>query len=134
MSGVLFIIIANSIIFMAVCLFQMETVIHFIIVQKNKQNIKKFILQKTKAGAFVVYVSLNSAMLQMALIWFFCYYSAIVSTRLSQVADVAYSICWYQFSISLQKRILMMIRQSNRHVFYHGFGIMKCNMETLKMV
>lgn len=94
----------------------------------------KFFLQKTKAGAFEVYVSLNSAMLQVALIWFFCYYSALVSMRMSQVADVAYSIRWYRFATDAQHSIIMLIRTSNKSFAYQGFGIMQCNMETLKMV
>lgn len=92
------------------------------------------ISQKTKAGAFEVYVSLNSAMLQVAVIWFFCYYSALVSMRMEQVAHVAYSIRWYRFTKDSQNCILMMIRQSNQHFAYKGFGILQCDMETLKMV
>lgn len=100
-------------------------------------NINRFLLnifQKTKAGAFEVYVSLNSAMLQIALIWFFCYYSALVSMRMNQVAHIAYSIRWYRFTKDSQNSILMMIRQSNLHFAYKGFGILQCDMETLKMV
>lgn len=79
-------------------------------------------------------MSLNSAMLQVALIWFFCYYSALVSMRMEQFSNVAYSIHWYQFSIVSQKSILMIIRQSQKDFSYKGFGILQCDMETLKMV
>ncbi|XP_055319545.1 uncharacterized protein LOC129577107 [Sitodiplosis mosellana] len=114
MSGVLFIIIINSIIFCALCLFQMET--------------------KTKAGAFEVYVSLNSVTLQGALIWFFCYHSALVAMRMGEVSNVAYALPWYHFSITSQKGVMMMLRQSNKHFAYRGFGILQCDLQTLKMM
>lgn len=81
-----------------------------------------------------MYVSLTSVALQSALIWFFCYHSALVSERMSIVSDVTYSLPWHCFSINSQKCIMMMLRQSNKHFVYRGFGIVQCDMQTLKMV
>lgn len=81
-----------------------------------------------------MYVSLNSVALQSALIWYFCYHSALVSWRLSEVSDVTYALPWHYFSIKSQKCIMMMLRQSNKYFVYRGFGILQCDLPTLKMV
>lgn len=93
------------------------------------------ITQKTKSSSKIeVYVSLNSVALQFALIWFFCYHSALVSERMNEVSDVAYSLPWHCFSLNTQKYIILILRQSNKEFVYRGLGILRVNMETLKMV
>lgn len=93
-----------------------------------------YLKKKTKAAAFEVYVSLNSVILQSALIWYFCYHSSLATVRMGQISLYAYSTPWYQLSIDSQKSIQMMIQRSNCHFGYSGFGILQCNLQTLKMV
>lgn len=81
-----------------------------------------------------MYVSLNSIMLQSALIWFFCYHSSLVTIRMGQVAEIAYSMPWYTFSMDSQKCVTMMIQRSNQHFGYSGLGILQCDLQTLSMV
>lgn len=90
--------------------------------------------KKTKAAAFEVYVSLNSVMLQSALIYLFCYHSSLVSHRMGQVAHFSYSTTWYNFPIKTQKQILLMIQRSNVRFVYTGLGIFQCDLQTLSMV
>lgn len=101
---------------------------------RNFSKIEIFHKKKTKAGAFEVYVSLNSVMLQTALIWFFCYHSALVTQRLDEIGDYAYSLKWYRYSEVSQKPTLMLIRQSNKRLTYSGLGIFRCDMQTFSMV
>lgn len=81
-----------------------------------------------------MYVSLNSVMLQTTLIWYICYHSALVSMRLSQISEFVYFMNWYKCPCDLQGAIKMMIQQSNERFSYSGFGILKCDMQTLSMV
>lgn len=81
-----------------------------------------------------MYVSLTSVMLQTMLIWYFCYHSQLVTTRMSQISDFAFSVNWYRFPNILQRCTLLLIQQSNKRFAYSGFGIMQCDMQTLSMV
>lgn len=110
-------------------------------IHKQKKNIYLFAglflfcpEQKTKAAAFEVYVSLNSVMLQGALIWFFCYHSSLASSRLAEIAFNAYKMSWYEMSVGSQRSILLIIQRSNCPFAYSGFGIWQCNLQTLSMV
>lgn len=73
-------------------------------------------------------------MLQGALIWFYCKFAALVSDRMDQIADFAYSTLWYRFPVQCQKPVQTIIQQSNVKFVYTGLGIVMCNMQTLKTV
>lgn len=94
----------------------------------------RYLTKKTKAAAFEVYVSLNSLMLQSTLIWLFCYHSSLATVHMGHISIYAYSTPWYKLSIGSQKIIQLMIQRSNCRFGYSGFGILQCNLDTLKMV
>lgn len=146
MSGILFTIVLNSIAFLALALFQAETVKKYFNINKEDffkyslfNTLKLFVYnhdsaKKSNAGPLEMYVSFGAIVSQVMLIWYSCYYSAFVSIRMRQISHFAYSICWYQFPTKFQKNIMMIIRQSNEKFMYTGFGIVNCNLETVKMV
>lgn len=64
----------------------------------------------------------------------YCYYGNRVTSRPIQLAQSVYETPWYLLSVRRQKRINMMIRHGEYELYYSGYGIVTCSLETFRLV
>lgn len=51
-----------------------------------------------------------------------------------KMTDCVYESVWPDLPIPLQKYFILMIQNTQKTVFYHGFGMLKLNLETFRKV
>lgn len=60
----------------------------------------------------------------------FCYFGKISSESFEHIADCLYDANWYEMPYELQKNFIMMIRNAEIPLYYHGLNLVILNLET----
>lgn len=73
-------------------------------------------------------------MSSVASIFLYCFFGKLATESYLAMADSLYETNWFKLSNSMQKMFLLMIEQSQRPIYYHGFGLVIMNLETFTKV
>lgn len=60
----------------------------------------------------------------------YCYYGKMATESFEKLNDCVYDVNWYELPIGLQKYFILMIQNTQRPIFYYGFGVAVLNLET----
>lgn len=63
-------------------------------------------------------------------LFFYCYFGKYASENFSKISDCLYETDWQRLPVKLQKYFIIMITNTQKLVFYHGFGMVYLNLET----
>lgn len=69
-----------------------------------------------------------------SLLFFYCYFGKIATDSLEGMADCLFESNWHELPIELQKYFLIMIGNAQRKLHYHGFGIVRLDLEAFSKV
>lgn len=58
----------------------------------------------------------------------FCYFGAQITEKCFHINECAYNSNWYKKNIIYQKRIILMMRQSQKPFYFVGFHVMPCSL------
>lgn len=65
----------------------------------------------------------------------YCYFGQKITNKFAEVADVCYSLLWYEHPLNLQKYTILILMRSQRPFFFRGYFFLSgCSLETLKLV
>lgn len=64
----------------------------------------------------------------------FCYFATLASERILTVGQTTFNSNWYMFPPELQKYLILIIARSQKPVYFNGFGLVHCTLETLAKV
>lgn len=67
-------------------------------------------------------------------LFIYCYYGKQVTDSYAAFAMSLYQMDWPHLPNDLQKSLIIMITNAQKEVSYHGFGLVKLNLETFTMV
>lgn len=60
----------------------------------------------------------------------YCYYGKIASDSYVKMADYMFESNWQPLSVDLQKYFILLIGNTQRPLYYHGFSVAVLNLET----
>lgn len=64
----------------------------------------------------------------------YCYFGKMASESYEKMAHCLFESKWYEHPLLLQKYFILMIGNSQRRIYYHGFGIAVLQLETFSSV
>lgn len=67
-------------------------------------------------------------------VFIYCYYGSRVTAKPKQLAQCFYDTPWFTLPIDHQKKIGLMIAYGQLEIYYSGYGIIKCSLETFSHV
>lgn len=67
-------------------------------------------------------------------LFFYCYFGKYATESYEKMADCLYESSWAEHPIHVQKYFIVMIMNTQRPLYYHGFGIAVLNLETFTSV
>lgn len=60
----------------------------------------------------------------------YCYFGQIATESFEKMSNCLYDINWYDLPLDLQKYFIIMIANTQKPVYYHGFGMVKADLNT----
>lgn len=90
--------------------------------------------QQLKHINFEITLILIAAFLSTANLYFYCYFGKIASESYEQMGDCLFFSNWVELPLELQKYFIVMIGNTQRPLYYHGFGIANMKLETFSIV
>lgn len=70
----------------------------------------------------------------VANLFFFCYFGILATESFRGMADALYESNWSEVPVRLQKYFIIMVANTQKPVYYHGFGVAVLNLETFTRV
>lgn len=64
----------------------------------------------------------------------YCYYGSRITSKPIHFAQTAYETPWYLLPVERQKEISMLIIHGEYELYYSGYGIVTCSLETFRQV
>lgn len=64
----------------------------------------------------------------------YCYFGKIATESYEKMADCLFESNWLELPVQLQKYFILMIGNSHRSLYYHGFGLAVLRLETFASV
>lgn len=64
----------------------------------------------------------------------YCYLGKMVTDHFLAYADYVYNTNWQKLPVNLRKFIILMIQNAQRPLYYHGFHVMRLDLETFTKV
>lgn len=92
-----------------------------------------FAQQFRHLDAFVVVILLASS-LTMTYLFFYCYFGKLSAASFEKMADCMYNMRWQSLPLRLQKYVVVMIENMQEPLYYHGFNIIKLQLNTFVKV
>lgn len=83
---------------------------------------------------FDIFILLCAFVCGLLNLYAYCYFGQLTTNCYEKMAECLYEFNWYEKSLDLQKKILLMIQNMQQPVFYHGFGLAVLNLETFVKV
>lgn len=70
------------------------------------------------------------------IIWpyLFCYFATRTTKRVLSIGDSVYDMNWYEFPVTLQKYITLIIARSQKEVHFTGFTMVRCTLAVFGQV
>lgn len=70
----------------------------------------------------------------VSVLFAYCYFGSMATESYEQMADCLYNCNWLGLSNELQKYFIIMMGNTQRPIYYSGFGIAVLNLETFTKV
>lgn len=83
---------------------------------------------------FLIVTVLATISIGISTLLFYCYFGKVATESFEMMPDCVFGMNWYEQPIDLQKYFILMIRNMQRPVYYHGFEVAKLNLETFVKV
>lgn len=64
----------------------------------------------------------------------FCYYGKLATQSFEGMSDTLFESNWPELSVKLQRYFILMVANTQKPVYYHGFGVAVLNLETFTNV
>ncbi|XP_055309884.1 odorant receptor 82a-like [Sitodiplosis mosellana] len=62
----------------------------------------------------------------------YCYFGKVANESFSEMNDCLYESNWHNLPLDLQKWLPLLIKNTQKPIFYHGFGVAVLQLETLQ--
>lgn len=92
------------------------------------------IFQQIRNPNFDASMVILITMVSTSLLFWYCYFGKIATDSFEAMADCLYESNWQSLPIELQKYFIIMIANAQRKLYYHGFGVVKLDLEAFTKV
>lgn len=97
-------------------------------------NFRGIEFQLLTHGNLNIVVVLVTVMVGCLILFCFCYFGKLATDSFTNMANRLFECNWIEFPVDAQKFILLMIRNAQKPIYYHGSGIAVLNLETFSKV
>lgn len=77
---------------------------------------------------------INAFFVVIFYVFVMCFFGKSATESFEKMSDSLYESNWQELSIDLQKSFILMIQNTQRPLFYHGFGVCILDLETFAKV
>lgn len=88
-------------------------------------------MQHPDFGMLVIMMALT---IGTATLFVYCYFGKMASESYGEMSNCLYECNWVELSPKQQKRIIMIIENAQRPLYYHGFGMAVLHLESFTKV
>lgn len=81
----------------------------------------------------VLTVSLTSS-IGMSTLLLYCYYGKLATDSYEKTPSLVFEMDWYKQSYKVQQYLILMIANMQKPIYYHGFEVVKLDLETFVTV
>ena len=64
----------------------------------------------------------------------YCYLGKLATETYEKMSDCVYKMDWHELLIDLKKYFILLIKNMQKPLYYHGFGVIYLNLETFTKV
>lgn len=89
-----------------------------------------FTFQQSQNMDFIMLTVLATSSIGMSTIFVYCYFGKLATISYEKMPDRLFEMNWHEQPNELQKFFILMIANSQKPVYYHGFEVAKLNLET----
>lgn len=90
--------------------------------------------QSVTEQKFLLLQSIACISVMIFMMFVFCYFGDVVTTKSAAVADKAYQTMWYMYPVRMQPYIILIMLQSQKPFFLKGFDLISCSLENFTWV
>ncbi|XP_031634736.1 odorant receptor 42b-like [Contarinia nasturtii] len=83
---------------------------------------------------FSVGLLVSCGLVGVANLFLFCYFGKLATQSFEGMSDALYESDWPELSVRLQKYFIIMVGNTQKSIFYNGFGVAVLNLETFTNV
>lgn len=80
------------------------------------------------------FMNVVSVVVSIFILFIYCYFGESVTVNFSKYCDSLYESKWYNLSANNQKIVMLMIQNSHRPLYFHGFHFVVLNLGTFGKV
>lgn len=80
------------------------------------------------------FVSVSGVWMSVAGMFIYSYFATKVTSQIQAIGDKMYETEWNRFQLEFQPFIRLIISRSHRPLYFHGYGLINCDMVTFSKV
>lgn len=92
------------------------------------------VFQQWQQFDFTVATVIATTSIGMSTLLIYCYFGKLATESYMMMSDCVFNMEWYEQPIELQRHFILMIRNMQKPLYYHGFEVAKLNLETFVKV
>lgn len=132
-----------SMLMMAGAVFQIELVrfvfyshniSYFLFTSQLTKFMKTYLFQRFKEIDLEITIIFMGFLMGLSNLFLYCYFGKLATDSYKEMADSLYEVNWHELPIELQKYFVLMIANTQKPLYYHGFGVATLNLETFCLV
>lgn len=100
----------------------------------SMKNIISFQFQKVQDIDFDIFLLMIALSTSGLSLFLFCFFGKMATESYEKMSISLFECDWQNFSIDLQKYLLLMIGNSQRPLYFHGFWVITLDLETYSKV
>lgn len=77
---------------------------------------------------------MSCGLVGVANLFLFCYFGKLATQSFAGMSNALYESNWPEIPVRLQKYFIISIANTQKHIYYHGFGVAVLNLETFTNV
>lgn len=93
-----------------------------------------FHFKKFQNFDFDVTSAMTTVSVGMTNLFIYCYFGKLATDTYKKMSDCVFEMNWPELPNDLQKYIILMVRNMQKPLYYHGFGIVNLDLETFTKV
>lgn len=93
-----------------------------------------FSLQQVEHVNLNIVIVISGIVVSASNLFLYCYFGKMATESFEHIADALYECNWQKLPIELQKYFIIMMSNSQRSIYYSGYGIAVLNLETFTKV
>lgn len=90
--------------------------------------------QSASTQKYLLFQSTGSTLAFIFMMFIFCYFGNVVTTKSAAVADKAYQTMWYKYPVRMQPHIILIMMQSQKPFYLKGYELMLCSLQNFTWV